>query len=90
VTRREFTLTLAHKACLLVRHSGSQHHLIMAIARGTAFHNSLWRNFTQGFSNQDGHYLGSFNWEEAYNILCCQHFRWQAKTGKAKTQAMIH
>jgi hypothetical protein len=39
VTRREFTLALAHKACLLVRHSGSQHHLIMAIAHGMALHN---------------------------------------------------
>jgi adenosine/AMP kinase len=47
VTRCEFTLALAaHKAYLLVRHSGSQHHLIMAIAhstheiaRGTALHN---------------------------------------------------
>jgi hypothetical protein len=46
VTRREFTLALAHKACLLVRCSGSQCHLIMviahgthAIARGTALHN---------------------------------------------------
>jgi hypothetical protein len=35
VTRREFTLALVHKAYLLVRHSGSQHHLIMAIAHGT-------------------------------------------------------
>ena len=34
VTRREFTLTPAYKACLLVRHSGGQRHLIMAIARG--------------------------------------------------------
>jgi hypothetical protein len=41
VTRHEFTLTLAHKACLLVRHSGSQHHLIMAIAHGTALHKTL-------------------------------------------------
>ena len=40
MTRREFTLALAHKACLLVRHSGSQRHLIMAIARGTALHTS--------------------------------------------------
>jgi hypothetical protein len=38
VTRREFTLALAHKACLLVRRSGSQRHLIMVIARGTALH----------------------------------------------------
>jgi hypothetical protein len=29
------TLALVHKACLLVRHSGSQRHLIMAIAHGT-------------------------------------------------------
>ena len=35
VTRREFTLALAHKACLLVRRSGSQRHLIMAIAHDT-------------------------------------------------------
>jgi hypothetical protein len=38
VTRREFTLGLAHKAYLLVRRSGSQRHLIMAIARRTALH----------------------------------------------------
>jgi hypothetical protein len=38
VTRREFTLALAHKACLLVRRSGSQRHLIMAIAHSTALH----------------------------------------------------
>ena len=38
MTRREFTLALVHKACLLVRRSGSQRHLIMAIARGTALH----------------------------------------------------
>jgi hypothetical protein len=38
VTGHEFTLALAHKACLLVRRSGSQHHLIMAIAHGTALH----------------------------------------------------
>ena len=35
MTGREFTLALAHKACLLVRRSGSQRHLIMAIAHGT-------------------------------------------------------
>ena len=35
MTRREFTLALAHKACLLVRRSGSQRHLIMAIAHGS-------------------------------------------------------
>jgi hypothetical protein len=34
VTRREFTLALAHKACLLVRRRGSQRHLIMVIAHG--------------------------------------------------------
>jgi hypothetical protein len=34
VTRSEFTLTPAYKACLLVRHSGGQRHLIMSIARG--------------------------------------------------------
>jgi hypothetical protein len=38
VTRREFTLALAHKVSLLVRRSGSQRHLIMAIAHGTALH----------------------------------------------------
>jgi hypothetical protein len=32
VTKSEFTLVPAYKACLLVRHSGGQHHLIMAIA----------------------------------------------------------
>jgi hypothetical protein len=30
-----------HKACLLVRRSGSQCHLIMAIAHGTALHKKL-------------------------------------------------
>ena len=35
MTRGEFTLALAHKAYLLVRRSGSQRHLIMAIAHGT-------------------------------------------------------
>jgi hypothetical protein len=35
VTRREFTLAPAYKACLLVRHSGGQRHLIMVIARGS-------------------------------------------------------
>jgi hypothetical protein len=46
VTRCEFTLALAHKAYLLIRRSGSQRHLRMAIAhgthaiaRGTALHN---------------------------------------------------
>jgi hypothetical protein len=38
VTGREFTLALVHKACLLVRRSGSQHHLILAIAQGTPLH----------------------------------------------------
>jgi hypothetical protein len=38
MTGCEFTLALVHKSCLLVRHSGSQHHLIMAIAHGTALH----------------------------------------------------
>jgi hypothetical protein len=38
VTRHEFTLALAHKACLLVRRSGSQRHLIMAIAHGMALY----------------------------------------------------
>jgi hypothetical protein len=41
VTRCEFTLALAHKAYSLVRRSGSQRHLIMAIARGTALHRNL-------------------------------------------------
>jgi hypothetical protein len=41
VTGCEFTLALAHKACLLVRCSGSQRHLIMAIAHGTALHTPL-------------------------------------------------
>jgi hypothetical protein len=35
VTRSEFTLAPAYKACLLVRHSEGPHHLIMAIAHGT-------------------------------------------------------
>ena len=35
MTKREFTLALAHKAYLLVRRSGSQRHLIMMIAHGT-------------------------------------------------------
>jgi hypothetical protein len=35
VTRSEFTLAPACKACLLVRHSGGPRHLIMAIALGT-------------------------------------------------------
>jgi hypothetical protein len=35
VTRSEFTLAPACKACLLVRHSGGPCHLIMAIARST-------------------------------------------------------
>jgi hypothetical protein len=43
VTRREFTLALAHKACFLVRRSGSQRHLIMAIAHGTALHRCNWQ-----------------------------------------------
>jgi hypothetical protein len=38
VTGREFTLALVHKACLLVRCSGSQCHLIMTISHGTALH----------------------------------------------------
>jgi hypothetical protein len=38
VTRSEFTLAPVYKACLLVRHSGGQHHLIMAIAHSTALH----------------------------------------------------
>ena len=40
MTGHEFTLALAHKACLLVRRSGSQRHLIMVIAHGTALHNT--------------------------------------------------
>jgi hypothetical protein len=39
VTGCEFTLALAYKAYLLVRRSGSQRYLIMAIAHGTALHN---------------------------------------------------
>ena len=35
VTRSEFTLAPAYKACLLVRHSGGPRHLIMVIACGT-------------------------------------------------------
>jgi hypothetical protein len=35
MTKSEFTLAPVYKACLLVRHSGGQRHLIMAIARGT-------------------------------------------------------
>ena len=35
VTRSEFTLAPAYKACLLVRHSGGPRHLIMAIALST-------------------------------------------------------
>jgi hypothetical protein len=48
VTRREFTLALAHKACLLVRCSGSQRHLIMAIAHDThaIAHSTALHNFT--------------------------------------------
>jgi hypothetical protein len=38
VTSCEFTLAPAYKACLLVRHSGGQRHLRMAIARGSALH----------------------------------------------------
>jgi hypothetical protein len=41
VTVHEFTLALAHKACLLVGRSGSQRHLIMAIAHSTALHMAL-------------------------------------------------
>jgi hypothetical protein len=51
VTRHEFTLALAHKACLLVRHSGSQRHLIMAIAHGTALHTEVQR-ILEGISNE--------------------------------------
>jgi hypothetical protein len=43
VTRHEFTLTPAYKACLLVRHSGGQRHLIMAIAHSTALHSGVLR-----------------------------------------------
>ena len=56
MTRREFTLALVHKACLLVRRRGSQHHLIMAIAhgrhaiaRGTALHTYTFVSTTSGF-----------------------------------------
>jgi hypothetical protein len=48
VTRHEFTLALGHKACLLVRRSGSQHRLITAIAHGPALHKRL------GFSMYTG------------------------------------
>ena len=51
MTRSEFTLAPAYKACLLVRHSGGQRHLIMAIARGMhaisqgmALHSRLYKN----------------------------------------------
>ena len=44
VTRSEFTLVPAYKACLLVRHSRGQHHLIMVIARGMALHSNYWRH----------------------------------------------
>jgi hypothetical protein len=61
VTRREFTLALAHKACLLVRRSGSQRHLIMAIAhsthaiaRGMALHKTamLFSSFCSDLASQ--------------------------------------
>jgi hypothetical protein len=42
VTRSEFTLAPAYKACLLVRHSGGQRYLIMVIAHGTALHSDYW------------------------------------------------
>jgi hypothetical protein len=45
VTGREFTLALSHKTCLLVRRSGSQRHLIMAIAHGTALHRKWRRSY---------------------------------------------
>jgi hypothetical protein len=51
VTRREFTLALAHKACLLVRHSGSQRHLIMAIAHGTALHKRAYCTLHSAYSH---------------------------------------
>jgi hypothetical protein len=44
VTRSEFTLAPVYKACLLVRHSGGQRHLIMAIACGSALHSDYWRH----------------------------------------------
>jgi hypothetical protein len=50
VTKSEFTLAPAYKACLLVRHSGGQRHLIMAIARGT--HGSPQRLLTAQLSTQ--------------------------------------
>jgi hypothetical protein len=48
VTRSEFTLAPAYKACLLVRHSGGQRHLIMVIALGTALHSDYWRHAPRG------------------------------------------
>jgi hypothetical protein len=44
VTTHEFTLALEHKACLLVRCSGSLHLLIMAIAHSTALHSGPQQN----------------------------------------------
>jgi hypothetical protein len=52
VTRREFTLALVHKACLLVRHSGSQRHLIMSIAHGTPLHSQLSRSWGPGLNKK--------------------------------------
>jgi hypothetical protein len=65
VTRRELTLALAHKACLLVRRSGSQSHLIMAIARGTALHR--WRWFSDWEIDR-----GGMPWNSVHTILLPQ------------------
>jgi hypothetical protein len=64
VTRREFTLAPAYKACLLVRHSGGQRHLIMAIARGTALHTWAWSSdLNQGpFQLETGPGDDAFTW----------------------------
>ena len=48
MTRREFTLAPAYKACLLVRHSRGQRHLIIANAHSTALYKFmfLYEEFT--------------------------------------------
>jgi hypothetical protein len=56
VTRSEFTLVPAYKACLLVRHSGGQRHLIMAIAHGT--HGSPQRLLSAQLSTAAYHLVG--------------------------------
>jgi hypothetical protein len=67
LTRREFTLALAHKACLLVRHSGSQRHLIMVIAHGMALHNREGRREFQIPWN----WIGGHLWANQCGILTC-------------------